>query len=199
MSLYIENHRSATSQGPYPDWVTAYAASKAQAFGASKQWMEEHKPLFDLINILPVFVLGRDETLSDPSQITKGANGVLMGPLLGHPSEMPFPGIPVHVDDVAKMHVCSLDSSIPGNQDYLASSHSPRGIQWSESFDIIKKHYPKECAEGIFKVDTTERPQTAEVIVDTTKSEKTFGISFQSFETQVLSIAGQYLELIGRK
>lgn len=158
--------------------------------------MAEHSPSFDVINIEPVFVLGRDETATDTDTILKGSNGSLMRPLLGNPAERPYPGIPVHVDDVAMMHVRSLDRAIPGNEDYIACSHPLQGIEWAEAFDIIKRHYPKECAKGIFKVDTTERPQTAKFMVDSTKAEKTFGFSFKSFEEQVLDVADQYLELL---
>lgn len=179
--------------------MAAYSASKARALEASEQWMAEHKPSFDLINIEPVFVLGRDETATDVNGFLKGSNGVLMGPILGHPAERPHPGIPVHVDDVAMMHVRCLNSAISGNQDFLAASHPLRGIEWAESFDIIKKHYPKECAEGIFKVDTTERPLSEKLLVDSTKAEKTLGFTYKSFEKQVLDAADQYLELIGRK
>jgi hypothetical protein len=161
--------------------------------------MTEHKPSFNVINIEPVFILGRDETATDPSGLLRGANGILMGPALGHPSDRSYPGIPVHVDDVAMMHVRSLDLSISGNQDYLACSHPFGGIEWAEAFDIIRKHYPKECAEGVFKVDSTERPLTGKLLVDSTKAEKTFSFTFKSFEEQVLDVAGQYLELIGRK
>lgn len=161
--------------------------------------MVEHEPKFDLINIEPTFVLGRDETITDVEGILKGANSILLGPILGHPSDTPYPGIPVHVDDVATMHVRSLDRAIPGNEDYLACSHSLQNIKWDESFDIIKKHYPKECAEGIFKVDTTERPQSVKFLIDSSKAEKTFGFTFKSFDTQVLSAADQYLELLGQK
>ena len=152
-----------------------------------------------MINILPVFVLGRDETAADASALLKGSNNSLLSPLLGAVLPRPNPGIPVHVDDVALMHVRSLDSAIPGNQDYLACSHSMQGAEWSQSFDVVKKHYPKECAEGIFKVDTTERPRTAKVLIDSSKAETTFGFTFKPFEEQVLSAAGQYLELIGRR
>ncbi len=97
------------------------------------------------------------------------------------------------------MHVRSLGDDIPGNEDYLGASHPLKGVQWAESFDIIRKHYPKECAEGIFKVDTTEPAQSVELFIENKKAVKAFGITFKSFEEQVLSSAGQYLEIIGRK
>lgn len=161
--------------------------------------MAKHKPSFDLITIEPVFVLGRDDTAKTAEELFRGSNGSLLGPLVGRPQPRPTACLPVHVDDVALMHVRSLDPAIPGNEDYLCNSHSLENMEWAQSLDIIKKHYPKECAEGIFKVENTERPKTLKVRVDSTKAEKTFGITFKSFEEQVLSIAGQYLELIGHK
>ncbi|UKZ72169.1 uncharacterized protein TrAtP1_013108 [Trichoderma atroviride] len=198
-AIVDETHRSAVTVGPYPNWITAYAASKALAFEATKEWMAKHKPSFDLITIEPVFVLGRDDSATKVEELFKGSNGMLLGPLVGHPQLRPTACNPVHVDDVALMHVRALDPAIPGNEDYLSNSHSLENMEWAQSFDIIKKHYPKECAEGIFKVDTTERPKTLKVRVDGTKAEKAFGITFKSFEEQVVSAAGQYLELIGRK
>lgn len=161
--------------------------------------MTEHKPSFDLITIEPTFVLGRDETAADVDGLLRGPNATLIGPLIGQPQPIPLPCMPVHVDDVALMHVRSLDPAVPGNEDFLANSHSLQSPQWDESFDIIKKHYPKECAEGIFKVDTAERPKTLPIMVDTTKAEQVLGINFKTFEEQILSISGQYLELIGQK
>ncbi|KAM0521947.1 hypothetical protein ACHAPE_002512 [Trichoderma viride] len=194
-----ETHRSAVTAGPYPNWITAYAASKALAFEATKEWMAKHKPSFDLITIEPVFVLGRDDSATTVEELFRGSNGMLLGPLVGHPQTRPTACNPVHVDDVALMHVRALDPAIPGNEDYLSNSHSLENMEWAQTFDIIKKHFPKECAEGIFKVDTTERPATLKMRIDSTKAEKTFGITFKSFEEQVISAAGHYLELIGRK
>ncbi|KAL7934392.1 NAD(P)-binding protein [Trichoderma chlorosporum] len=194
-----EDHRSSVTTGPYHAWIAAYAASKALAFEATKAWMGNHKPSFDLITIEPVFVLGRDETAKDVGSLLRGPNGTLIGPLLGLPQPRPITCLPVHVDDVALMHVRSLDPAVPGNEDYLSCAHSLQRVQWDQSFDIVKKHYPKECAEGIFKVDTAERPKTLQSMVDSSKAEKTFGITFKSFEEQILSVTGQYLELIRQK
>lgn len=176
----------------------AYAASKARAFEASKEWMDIHKPAFDLINIEPGFVLGRHETIEAPEGILKGSNGSLMRPILGTPSGRAYPGIPVHVADVAMMHVRALDPAIPGNEDYLAISHPFQGAEWADAFDIIKTRYPKECSEGVFKVNTVERPKTTKFIVDSTKAKKAFGFSFSSFKDQVLEVAEHYLELLQR-
>jgi hypothetical protein len=152
-----------------------------------------------VINILPGFVLGRDGTVSNAVSLAKGSNGLLLGRLLGTRPPAPYPGIPVHVDDVAVMHVRALDRAIPGNHDYIACSHPLVGIDWAQGFDIVKKHFPKECAEGIFKGDTIAWPPTGKLLVDSTKAEKAFGLKFKGFEEQVVSTVGQYLELLGGK
>ncbi len=177
----------------------AYAASKALAFESSKTWMKEHNPTFDLINILPGYVLGPDETATDATNLLQGSNGSLFYPLVGVPADRPKPGITVHVDDVVLMLIRALDPTIPGNQDFLATSHSLNGVQWEESFDIVKKHYSKECEEGIFEVDTAERPQSAKFLVDSSRAETTFGFTFKSFEKQVMDVADQYLSMKDRK
>ena len=160
--------------------------------------MAKNKPSFDIINIEPVFVIGRDETVTEAANIVKGTNGVVMGPALGYPQPGPIPGKSVHIDDVAMMHVRSLDRAIvPKSEDFLASCNPPQGIVWGTAFDILAKHYPKECTDGIFKLDT-DRLQSGEGNVDSSKAEKTFGFTFKSYEEQVISVASHYLELLGQ-
>ena len=194
----VETRRSAQSDGPFPMRMAAYAASKVRAFNETHDWIAKNKPSFDVVNILPVFVVGRDDTVTDSSQITKGTNGLIMAPLLGHSLD-PAPGQVVHVEDVAWMHVKALDSTIPGNQDFLAASHQPNGIEWSQVKEIVKKRYPKECAEGIFAVDNPENHPTLSLPIVAAKAEKAFGFTFKSLEEQVVSVADYYLELLGRK
>ncbi|KFX91461.1 hypothetical protein V490_05890 [Pseudogymnoascus sp. VKM F-3557] len=191
-----ETRRSAVSEGPFPMKMAAYAASKARAFESVHKWIAENKPSFDVNSILPVFVLGRDDTVTEASQITRGTNGLVMGPLLGHPGA-PTPGVAVHVDDVAQMHVKALDPSIPGNQDFLANSQQPRGVEWAQVNEIVKRRYPKEVANGILKVDPAEPAQTLPLSVSSAKAEKAFNFKFKDLEEQVVSVVDHYLELLG--
>jgi nucleoside-diphosphate-sugar epimerase len=198
---HAESHRSATSEGPYPFWLAAYAASKTKSLNASKRWMAEHNPAFDLVTIEPSLVIGPDETVTDgPQSLIKGSNAFILGPALGAPTMGVFPCVTVHVDDVAAMHVAALDTSrVKGNEDYLANAQSSMGddgIEWSSAFDIIRNHFPSECASGTFKVDETERPATVRLLVDQSKAEMMFGIKFKNFEEQVLELAAQYIQLV---
>jgi nucleoside-diphosphate-sugar epimerase len=148
---------------------------------------------------MPVFVLGRDETVTDASSIAKGTNGLLMGPVLGYAREHPLNGTSVHIDDVAKMHLLALDPKIEGNQDFLAAGPGFGKINWAASFDIIKKRFPKEYAEGVFKFDTINPPPTTVSQVDSGKAAKVLGLDFKSYEEQIVSVVEHYLELLGRK
>lgn len=148
---------------------------------------------------MPVFVLGRDETVTEASSIAKGTNGLLMGPVLGYARDYPLNGTSVHVDDVAKMHVLALDGKIEGGQDVLAAGPDFGMINWAEAFEIIKRRYPKEYADGVFGFDGIAPPATTVSRVDSAKAGKAFGIEFKSYEEQVISVVDHFLELSGRK
>jgi nucleoside-diphosphate-sugar epimerase len=193
----LEKTRAVNTAGPYGSPVNAYQVSKALAYEATNKFIADKKPAFSVVNIMPVFVVGRDDTVTDASNIAKGTNGFLMGPLLGHARDQPLIGATVHVDDVAKLHVQSLDSSIvKGNEDFIA--HSNPTIDWADSYEIVKRRFPEAYADGVFKFDSIPRPITAPVDIDSSKAEKTFG-KFKSFEEQTVSVVEHYLELIGRK
>jgi len=163
----------------------------------TEDWLAKQKPRFETINIHPTLVIGRDDLVTSPEEIIKGTNAIVIGPLLGHGSSDPNPGSSVHLDDVAELHVRSLDPSIPGNANYLGTANPPDGIDWAESFAFVKREYPREVEKGVFKVDTTEVPKSVPVKIGGELSEKTFGLKFKSFEEQVRSLAEHYLELRG--
>lgn len=177
--------------------MVAYSASKALSFQATDDFISKHNPTFTVVRILPTFVIGRDDTVTDVSQIVKGTNGLLMGPLLGHAREGPVSGTSVHVDDVAKMHVLALDPSFSDNESFLASNPAP--MKWAESFDIVKQRYPDQYAAGLFKFDSIPKPESGPSHIDSLKATKAFGIHFKTFEEQVMSVVDHYLELVAQK
>ncbi|KAL6879168.1 NAD(P)-binding protein [Trichoderma novae-zelandiae] len=194
-----EKTRATETEGPFASSILAYAASKALAHQATEKFIAEKRPAFSIVTILPAFVIGRDDTVTDPADICKGTNGLLMGPLLGQARDQPLVGAVVHVDDVAKMHVLALGPNIKGNQDYLASAHPNEALDWADSFEIVKRRFPEAYADGVFKFESIPRPVSVSVHVDSTKAEKDFGFKFKSFEEQTVSVVEHYLELLGRK
>ncbi|KAM3454848.1 hypothetical protein MY3296_002826 [Beauveria thailandica] len=192
-----EETRAADIKRPFPNAFAAYAASKALSFEATDDFIAKHNPAFSVVRILPTFVIGRDDTVTDVSQIAKGTNGLVMGPLLGHAQANTMPGASVHLDDVAKLHVLALDPAISDNDIFLASS--PVSFEWADSFDIVKRQYPEQYAAGLFKFDSIPRPETRAVHVDSSRATKALGVQFKTFEEQVVSVVDHYLELAAAK
>ncbi|RFU79576.1 nadp-binding domain-containing [Trichoderma arundinaceum] len=196
---YAEQTRDVLLEGPYGNSLFAYQASKALALQATEKFIAEKKPAFTIVNILPVFVVGRDDTVTEAANIAKGSNALLMGPLLGHARDQPLLGVTVHLDDVAKMHALALSPSVKGNQDFLACAQPNELVDWNDSFEIVKKHFPKAYADGVFKFESIPRPVNVQAWVDSTKAEKALGFKFRPYEDQVVDVVGHYLELIGHK
>lgn len=179
--------------------MTAYFASKALSYKASKDFIAANKPAFDVINILPVFVIGRDETVTEASSIAKGTNGLIMGPLLGHTNGYPPINATVHVDDVAKLHLLALDPKVAGGQDFLAAGPNYSNVNWTDSLELVKKRYPKESAEGVFAVNDIPAQPRGLSRVDNSRATQVLGVEFKSFEEQVNSVVDHYLELVKQK
>jgi nucleoside-diphosphate-sugar epimerase len=58
-------HRIPDVSGPFEAEFQAYSAGKAAALNASEAWMASHNPTFDLISVLPGWIFGRDELVTD--------------------------------------------------------------------------------------------------------------------------------------
>lgn len=184
--------------GPFKTQMAAYSASKALAYQASKEFIVTNKPAFDVIRILPVFVLGRDETVTEANSISKGTNGLLMGPLLGHVNEFPQNNTTVHVDDVARMHMLALDPKIAGDQDFLAAGPDYGIINWIDVYELVRKRYSKQYEEKLFTFNAIAKPPASLTRVDNGKARSKLGVEFKTGEEQVCSVIDHYLELLGR-
>ena len=184
----------ASTQGPIADPVTTYARSKALAFQATKRFIEESRPGFDVINILPAAVIGRDDIVADISAISKGTNCFVLKPRMGYATNVPLAGSSVHMEDIAKLHVLASNPEVPRNFNYLASGANDTSVKWSDVFAIVKKQYPQQYSKGIFKFDKVPATVTVPSKISTTLTTRTFGIQFETFEEQVISVVDQYLD-----
>ncbi|PQE17532.1 hypothetical protein CJF30_00009508 [Rutstroemia sp. NJR-2017a BBW] len=173
--------------------VQAYAASKSLAYAATQRFMNERKPHFDIINILPSMVIGKNELSRSKKEVTKGTNNTFLASLLGVRSALPQPGASVHVNDVARAHIDALNPSISGTQNLLCSSGGLEGTTWDDSKDIVKRLYSKELLEKYFTLDgvTPTRP----VRVDSSETERLLGWKFAGFEEQIKSVVDHYIAL----
>ncbi|TKA65893.1 hypothetical protein B0A55_12043 [Friedmanniomyces simplex] len=182
--------------GPYPVDMVAYPASKIAALNASEAWMKEHGEEigFDLVSIAPSFVLGRNEQAQKPDDLLTSTTLLLLNMLLGLHSPSPLPSSVAHIDDVAHVHVASLDAEkIPGNRVYLVSSDGLKGAAWATAKEIVKQDFPQALKKQWFVLTGTQ--PTVWNTVDASETEKVFGIVHKGFETQVKGTVAQYIEL----
>ncbi|TVY81307.1 putative uncharacterized oxidoreductase [Lachnellula suecica] len=171
----------------------AYTASKTMALDAAEDFMKSKRPGFDLIILLPTFVFGAHYLARTPEEMISSSNGLLLSYLRGKP-DRPVTTNTVHIDDVAKLHVQSLDPTIPAGR-YLLASGGEAGTDWSEAIPAVKKHFPE--AVGTTFVEKADI-QALKIGIDDSKAEQTFGVEFKSFEEQVKSSAGYYLSLLSK-
>ncbi|KIW01429.1 uncharacterized protein PV09_07189 [Verruconis gallopava] len=198
--VYQAEDRVSFQGGPYINEFAAYSASKVASLNESEAWYQQQKPHFDLVYIHPSFIEGRDALVKTPEQAMVGTNGVILRVVLGNVAAAPAPGNSVHNDDVARLHVEALHKErIPAGS-YIASSNSPRGTldgtRWETINEIVAKHFPEQVQSGILKNNGLQKTIKSEF--DISKTEKTFGWSFQEFEPQVVSVVQMYLDVLNK-
>lgn len=195
--VYTADKGIPDPSGPYGSSFEAYAAAKTKALNATKRFIEAEKPSFDVINVLPTFFVGKNELVTDSKNILSGTNAFAFAPILGHVSDQALPGSVNHVDDVAKVHLLSLDPKIEGNQDFGIQAGGTNGIVWDDNIEIVKRRFSEAVKDG--RLPASGRQPTKTVLYDTSRTEKVLGIKFQSYEDAVVSVTEHYLELLEKE
>lgn len=189
-----EADRNAEIEPPYADVLCAYVASKTSAFLRSEQWMEQHKPDFDVVNLAPTYVVGRHELATSTADLLSTSNVLALRMALGlapagSPAEV---ASTVHIDDVAAIHLAALDTEkIPANE-YLFG----QVMAWNDVCEVTKRLFPEQVAKGLLPctADVPSKP----VAVSKQRTESTFGIELRGLDDMVVDLVGQYLELVGQ-
>jgi nucleoside-diphosphate-sugar epimerase len=179
---------------PYGNLATAYRASKVLALNATENLLAEEKPRFSIVNIMPSYVIGANELVTDASKVALGSNGLVMGIILGQKFPDPRPCGVVHVQDVARIHIEALDEKkVPGNKDFILESGK---IAFDDAFDIVKKNYPDKVVDGTLPLGGSITP--IYISFDVNDTLQTFG-PLQPYEEQVKSLVSHYLSLVAEK
>ena len=195
-TVFDDTYEIPFPAGPYSHVFEAYAAGKVRALVATKEFVAQKKPEWDVINIMPSFVVGDNEMVTDPKLISDGTVSAAMAQVLGGDSGWgAVPSTSIHVQDIARLHVESLNPKIEGNQSFLAVSEGERGTRWEEAIEIVNRNFPQAVKKGILPNNGTAA--TKRTRLDSSRTEKVFGFKFQSYEEQVKSVVKQYLELLG--
>ncbi|TVY33980.1 NAD-dependent epimerase/dehydratase [Lachnellula subtilissima] len=179
-------------EGPMDAVFPAYCASKIATLNATDKFVKEHNPSFDVIYIFPGFVHGRNELAADVAGLLAGSDGLLLATILGQTFDVPRIAVTAHVDDVAKVHLLALSDSVQGGQGFGVLVPAV----FDDAFGFVKQAFPKAVEKGIFKKGSQP---SVKINWNASKTESVFGFEFHSYETQVLDVAGQYLELLGEE
>ena len=198
--VFTEKDVIAPPSGPYSAGFEAYHASKVHAFHAAQNFVAEKGPLsFDIIHVMPSFVIGRNDLITDdPTKVASGTNAYALGPILGNKNPTPLPGVTVHVDDVARVHIQALDATkVKESQNFVLSSNGIEGTRWENSTGIVSSAFPDAVQNGILPLGGMQPSKKA--LISSKKAEETFGFRLVGYDEQVKSIVGQYLELLGKE
>jgi hypothetical protein len=146
-----------------------------KALNDSEQWMKDNKPSFDLVNIHPPFVVGRDDLIAAPQDALRGTNGVILRPVLGIDNQAPLPGFSAHNEDIARLHVEALHPRIPAGS-YQATTNGTCGIRWEKTNEIVAREFPDAVKSG--SLPSSGSSMTVLVHLDASETEMTFGWKF---------------------
>jgi nucleoside-diphosphate-sugar epimerase len=200
LTLMIVSDANRHPSRPFRSAMEAYWASKALARFASLSFVQEKKPQFDIVNLLPAVVIGPDERISPTEGVDKllqGTRAAVLAPALdgSFNSAFPYVGTPVHVADVAKAHVDAVDrDAIPGNSEFILSSDTPEGVVWDESVAATcKKFFAKEVEDRVLPLEGSL--PSIRWRLDGASTEVTFGWKFRTFEDTMHEMITQYLQL----
>lgn len=118
--IYDGQMEIPSQKAPYPSEIHAYVDGKVRALAATRAFVAEEKPHFDVINFMPTYIIGKNELTTLPD-FMKGTNRAVSTQVLGTKNPKPLLGATVYLNDVAKIHVLALSPSIPGNQRFPAT------------------------------------------------------------------------------
>lgn len=178
--------------GPWNDFGAAYRDSKVLALDASDRFVAEKSPHFSIVNVMPGYVIGANELVTDAKEIANSSNGVLMAVIMGLKTLEARPANIVGVTDVARIHLAALDErKVVGSKDFVLDSQQPSFDQVAE---IARKSFPEEVKKGLLPLGGTV--PAAIVKFDITETVRTFG-SLDAYENDAISVVSQYLKLSG--
>ncbi|KIW69903.1 hypothetical protein PV04_02220 [Phialophora macrospora] len=181
-------------QGPWTHTFSAYVASKKLALSATRRFIADSDPHFDIINIMPAFVIGPNGFARGKEDYEQGSNRAALAPLRGVEFPEPRPGIVCHVDDVAFVHVAALDPEISGHRNFGVAYNGPDGIEWDAAIEIVKRRLPELVERGVFPLGGTV--VTQKVPFDASKTERALGIKFKTFEDMIVDVANEFARVV---
>ncbi|XXH01814.1 hypothetical protein Hte_008175 [Hypoxylon texense] len=193
----------ASSRVPLPDPVPstfsnvfeAYVMGKMVEIHNSDEFVKTQNPSFTVSHVMPGYVVGRNELALDTAmmQTQNSSNNFLMAGMLGGDLPMAIHACFAHIDDVADAHlrVALLD---PKTEDGPTDFGIATEVDYETIIDHVEEAFPKAVAAGVFRRGKLPALPTK---YDSSDVKKLLGGKLKSFQSAVVDVAGQYLELLG--
>lgn len=193
---------SASTRQPLPDPLPetfdeqypAYVAAKIVDLHEAGRFAAAHGAHFAVSHVMPGYVFGRNELARDADmmQAQNSSNNFLMMAMLGREPYFGVLDAFCHIDDVAELHLRVALEDGCGGRDYGLAIK----VDYATIFDIVKKAFPKAAESGVFK---RGKVPVIPIEYDSSDAEAVLGGKLRSFETAVVDVASQYLEVLGKE
>lgn len=157
-----------------------YSASKIQAHQATRTFLKNHSPHFDVVTLHPTFVLGESLIQTSADEIG-GMNTLFWASLF---AEKPrIANAWVHVRDVADAHIRVLETDVASGQEFILSRPV---ISWEDVMSYVNQKYPDLGCK-------LHPPFKGGWAVDTTAADSILGIEWRSEHAIIDEIVKQQL------
>ncbi|KAE9366925.1 NAD(P)-binding protein [Stipitochalara longipes BDJ] len=188
------SRRSPLPTAPYGPAPDAYRAAKVLALDATDKFIAEKKPNFSIVNLLPGYVLGRNELVKTADELNAGSNAIVIRLALGTHFPAPRPAAITYIGDVARIHVAALDrKKVVGNQTYiLEGGKEGQKVVLEKVNEIVGREFQQAVEKGWLKGNG--RLESAWSAFDASATRKAFG-ELKGYEDSVREVLEQWVEL----
>jgi nucleoside-diphosphate-sugar epimerase len=184
-------------EGPFTHPFYAYVASKKLALSATRKFIAGKKPQFDIVNVMPTFVIGPNGMARTKEEYKVGSNAIVLSPLLGLQFPEPRPSSACHVDDVALVHVNALKPEFSGHRNFGVGYNGLDGVEWEAIDEIARRRLPDLVEKGVLPLGgTVAGPKLP---FDGSKTEKAMGLKFKSLEDMVVDLGRDYARVAAQE
>lgn len=175
---------------PWGNLASAYRAAKTLALAATDRIIEEKKPHFTVVNVMPGYVIGRNELITDADALVSGSNALVLSIVKGFQAPDERPGSVTDLRDVVQIQVASLDEKIVvGNRSFLLDIGH---VELDDANDIARKAFPEAVKSGMLPLGGSIKVVWRNI--DVSETLEVFG-PLHSYEDMVNRVVGQYLDL----
>lgn len=186
----------ADDLGPGTISFVAYAAGKVSALNQAEAWVEGNRPHFEVVHLMPSYVIGRNDMCDTTESLMASPNGFVLSVVCGTgeagqgPSEVAM--VVNHIDDCARIHVEALDPRIEGCQSFMICYDCFSRPQWNDAKRIVEERFPEAVKAGI--LPNKGSLESIWTRLESKRTQEVFGFE-HDYQSAVISVVQQYLEL----